>query len=338
MIYALIVVLVLLAAGLVYQSIGAWRDKVRHPPPGRMIKAGAQRLHVYETGEGDPTVVLEAGISATICNWQLIQPEIAKFTRVLSYDRAGLGWSDRARTPRTVSSIVDELHEMLLAADVPPPYVLVGHSFGGIVARLYTMRYPSEIAGIVLVDPVLLEEWHPLSRERKRMLIGGAVLSRWGGFLARLGVVRFTLNRLAGGRSRLPRAIGRAAASGQGLSTMERLIGEVRKMPKELWPAIQSHWSLPKTFASMGSHLAKMPESVSCIFDAPPLDVPVTMLTGVRSLTKWPSDGPARVSTNSSHIVAENSGHWIQLDEPDLVVEAIRSMVNRVREDATTLR
>jgi pimeloyl-ACP methyl ester carboxylesterase len=338
LIYFLIVVLALLAAGLLYQWLGVRRDAVRHPPPGRMVKAGAQRLHVYETGEGDPTVVLEAGISATICNWQRVQADIAKFTRVLSYDRAGLGWSDRARTPRTASQIVEELHKMLLTADVPPPYVLVGHSFGGIVARLYTMRYPGEVAGIVLVDPVLLEEWHPLSAERKRMLIGGALLSRWGGLLARFGVVRFTLARLARGKSALPRAIGRATSSGKGLATMERLIGEVQKMPRELWPAIVSHWSHPKSFASMGGHLAKMPESVASVIDAAPLDVPVTMLTGVRSLTKWPADGPARVSTNTTHIVAENSGHWIQLDEPLLVVEAVREMVSRVREGATSLR
>jgi pimeloyl-ACP methyl ester carboxylesterase len=338
LIYVLIVVLALTAAGLLYQLLGVRRDAVRCPPPGRLVKAGAQRLHVYETGEGDPTVVLEAGISATICNWQRIQPEIAKFTRVLSYDRAGLGWSDRARTPRTASQIVEELHEMLLTADVPPPYVLVGHSFGGIVARLYTMRYPGEVAGIVLVDPVLLEEWHPLSAERKRMLIGGAILSRWGGLLARFGVVRFTLARLARGKSALPRAIGRATSSGKGLATMERLIGEVQKMPRELWPAIVSHWSHPKSFASMGGHLAKMPESVASVIDAAPLDVPVTMLTGVRSLTKWPADGPARVSTNTTHIVAENSGHWIQLDEPALVIEAVREMVSRVREGATSLR
>ncbi len=327
-----------MAVGLLYQLLGIRRDAARCPPPGRLMKAGAQRLHVYETGEGDPTVGLEAGIAATICNWQRIQPEIAKFTRVLSYDRAGLGWSDRARTPRTVSQIVEELHEMLLAADVPPPYVLVGHSFGGIVARLYTMRYPDEIAGIVLVDPVLLDEWHPLSTERKRMLIGGALLSRWGALLARFGVVRFTLARLARGRSRLPRAIGRATSSRKGVAVMERLAGEVRKMPRELWPAIISHWSHPKSFASMGRHLANMPESVASVFDAPPLDVPVTMLTGVRSLTKWPPDGPARISTDTTHIVAENSGHWIQLDEPELVVEAVREMVNRVREGAASLR
>jgi pimeloyl-ACP methyl ester carboxylesterase len=338
LIYFLIVVIALLAAGLLYQLLGIRRDAVRHPPPGRLVKAGAQRLHVYETGEGDPTVILEAGISATICNWQRVQPEIAKFTRVLSYDRAGLGWSDRARTPRTVSQIVEELHKMLLAADVPPPYVLVGHSFGGIVARLYTMRYPNEVGGIVLVDPVLLEEWHPLSPERKRMLVGGALLSRWGGLLARFGVVRFTLARLVRGRSRLPRAIGRATSSGKGLATMERLVGEVQKMPRELWPAIVSHWSHPKSFASMGDHLAKMPESVASVIDAAPLDVPVTMLTGVRSLTKWPADGPARISTNTTHIVAENSGHWVQLDEPDLVIEAVREMISRVREGAISLR
>ena len=245
----------------------------RYPPPGRMLDVGGRRLHVYETGQGSPTVVLEAGIAATSLSWRPVQNEIAKFARVVAYDHAGYWGSDPGPKPRDARQVAQELHALLRRAELPPPYVLVGHSFGGIVARLYTMRYPNDVGGIVLVDPVLLEEWHPLSAERKRMLIGGALLSRWGGLLAKFGIVRFTLARLARGRSKLPRAIGRATSSGKGLATMERLVGEVQKMPRELWPAIISHWSHPKSFASMGDHLAKMPESVASVIDAAPLDV-----------------------------------------------------------------
>lgn len=330
--------LVAIAAGLTYQWIGLRRDALRFPAPGRMVQAGPHRLHVYELGEGVPPVVLEAGISATCVNWRRVQTEVAKFTRVLAYDRAGLGWSDPARTPRTAAQIVEELHAMLREAGVPAPYVLVGHSFGGLVVRLYALRYPGEVTGLVLVDPLRPREWHPITAEQKRMLIGGAFLSHWGALLARFGVVRFTLSRLGKGSNRLPRAIGRATSSGEGLATMERIIGEVRKMPQELWPAIQSHWCHPKSFASMGRHLSSLPESVGCILDTAPLDIPVTLIAGANSKTKWPAGELARVARDVNYVVAEHSAHWVQLDEPELVVDAVREMVTRARAGERSLR
>ena len=216
-------------------------------------------------------------------------------------------------------------------AAVPSPVVLAGHSFGGLVVRLYAIRYPQEVAALVLVDPLRPQEWHPLTNAQRRNLAGGALLSRYGALLARLGVVRFTLGRLAGGSRSLPRMIGRATSTGAGLATMERLVGEVKKMPQELWPSIMSHWCLPKSFASMGDHLTRLPESVASMIDAPALEVPVTILTGVESRTAWLPDEIQGLSTDVTHIVAEKSGHWIQLDEPEVVVDAIRDAVMRAR-------
>jgi pimeloyl-ACP methyl ester carboxylesterase len=330
--------LLLVAAGIVYQWIGLRGDAVRFPPPGRLVQAGPHRLHIYELGQGSPTVVLEAGISATSVNWRRVQTDVATFTRVLSYDRAGLGWSDPARTPRTACQITEELHEMLHTAGMRPPYILVAHSFGALVVRLYAMRYPGEVAGLVLVDPLRPQEWHPLSAEQRWNLRGGAFLSSWGSFLARFGVVRFTLARLARGSSGLPRFIGRATSTGAGLATMERLVGEVRKMPQELWPAIISHWCHPKSFASMSGHLAELPASVASVIAAEPLSVPVTILTGATSGTKWNPGELRGISTETSHIIAQKSGHWIQLDEPELVVDAVRELVTRMRERERSLR
>src|SRR5579859_6658823 len=118
----------------------------RYPPPGRMLDVGGRRLHVYETGQGSPTVLLEAGIAATSLSWRPVQDAIARFARVASYDRAGLGWSDAAST-LTLNQQVDDLHALL--AELPPPYILVGHSFGGLIIRAYASRYPSETAGLV---------------------------------------------------------------------------------------------------------------------------------------------------------------------------------------------
>ena len=322
----------LLASGLLYQWIGVRRDARLFPAPGLLIQGGAQRLHYYSMGQGSPTVILEAGISATCVNWRRVQNDMSQFTQVVSYDRAGLGWSDPALTPRNASQVVEELRELLRAAAVPSPYIMVGHSFGGLVVRLYAQRYPQDVAALVLVDPLRPQEWHPLTKEQGRNLAGGALLSRYGALLARLGVVRFTLARLAGGSRSLPRMIGRATSTGAGLATMERLVGEVKKMPQELWPSIMSHWCLPKSFASMGDHLARLPESVASMIDAPSLKIPVTILTGIESRTAWLPGEIQSLSIDVTHIVAEKSGHWIQLDEPEVVVDAIHDAVMRVRE------
>jgi len=330
--------LVAVAAGLTYQWIGIRRDATRFPPPGRLVQVGRHRLHLFEMGQGVPPVILEAGISATCVNWRQVQTEVAKFTRVLAYDRAGLGWSDTARTPRTATQMVEELHDMLRAAAIPAPYILVGHSFGGLMVRLYACRYPDEVAGIVLVDPLRPGEWHPISAEQRRMLAGGAFLSHWGGLLARFGVVRFTLGRVGKGSSALPRFMGRATSSGAGLETIERMIGEIRKMPQELWPAIQSHWCHSKSFASMGRHLASLPASVACLNGNAPLNIPVTLIVGAQSRTQWPSEELPLISSDLTYLVAQKSGHWIQLDEPALVVNAVRELVTRAREGERSLR
>lgn len=127
-----------------------------HPPPGQLIDVGGWRLHLRCTGvptAGQPTVILEAGIGAFSVDWALVQPQVAEFARVCSYDRAGSGWSDWGPHPRTLRQIVYELHTLLTQSGEQSPFVLVGASYGGWVARLYQLTYPAEVAGLVLVDP-----------------------------------------------------------------------------------------------------------------------------------------------------------------------------------------
>jgi pimeloyl-ACP methyl ester carboxylesterase len=289
----------------------------RYPPPGRMLDVGGRRLHVYETGQGSPTVLLEAGIAATSLSWRPVQDAIARFARVASYDRAGLGWSDAAST-LTLSQQVDDLHALL--AELPPPYILVGHSFGGLIIRAYAGRYPTEIAGLVLVDALRPEEWHPLSSEQRRTLARGVRLSRRGAMLARVGVVGWCLRSLLAGSRWLPKAVG-GAASGSGLTVMKRIAGEVGKMPREVWPMVAEHWSQPKSFLGMAAHFESLPESARDMCASAPLEgVPVIVLT--------PAGKPVLngVGGRVRHVVAERSGHWIHLDQPELVVEAVRSI------------
>src|SRR5712671_2476307 len=132
-------------AGAVYQAIGVWRDRRRFPPPGQLVRVNGGWMHIHATGEGTPTVVFESGMGASCLSWTLVQPQVAQFARAVSYDRAGHGWSDPAREPRTARQIAQELHTLLDATGLPGPYVLVGHSFGGYVNRAFAHLYRNEV-------------------------------------------------------------------------------------------------------------------------------------------------------------------------------------------------
>src|SRR5690606_34429958 len=133
-------------------------DRQAYPPPGQMIDVGGHHLHVDCQGEGDPTVVLEAGMSGWSTDWVLVQPEVAKTTRVCAYDRAGYGWSETGPRPRDSEQVATELHALLSEAGVTGDLILVGHSLGGLYTQYYARRYPEQVAGIVLVDAVHPEQ------------------------------------------------------------------------------------------------------------------------------------------------------------------------------------
>ena len=177
--------------GVVYQVLGTRKDARVYPPPGRLLGLGSHRLHLLESGRGSPTIVLEAGLMSTVLSWSDLQRELAGSFRVVSYDRAGLGLSDIGPMPRTADRIVDELHTLLERATIPPPYVLVGHSFGGLTMPLFAARFPDEVAGIVLVDPVAPAEWNPPSEHDLKLTRIGANVCRRAALLARFGLIRF---------------------------------------------------------------------------------------------------------------------------------------------------
>ena len=123
-------------------------------PPGRVVDIDGARLHINCTGTAEPAVILEAGLPGSSLDWTLTQPEVGKLTRVCSYDRAGFGWSSLRKQPRTGNQIAEDLHALLAAAGVPSPYVLVGHSMGGVYVRMFASKYPDQVIGMVLVDPI----------------------------------------------------------------------------------------------------------------------------------------------------------------------------------------
>src|SRR5262249_28852565 len=139
--------------GAVYQAIATQSDKRDYPPPGQLLDVGGYRLHLYCVGQGSPTVIFEAAADMMSVDWSWIQPEIAKKTRACAYDRAGMGWSDPGPEPRDANQVSTELHTLLTHAGIAGPYVLVGHSAGGLYVRVYAAHYPEEVVGMVLVDP-----------------------------------------------------------------------------------------------------------------------------------------------------------------------------------------
>ena len=183
--------LLLSLVGAVSQAVATSRDRRTYPPPGKMINVDGHRLHLHCTGYGSPTVILEAGNLGMSGHWVRVQQEVARLTRVCSYDRAGMGWSEARPGSRDASQISTELHSLLTGAGETGPYVLVGHSYGGLYALNYAGEYPGEVAGLVLLDSshpdqfTRTPEGQAMFRRTTRL---GAVLP----WLARLGIVRLT--------------------------------------------------------------------------------------------------------------------------------------------------
>ena len=306
------------------------------PPPGEFIGGCGHRLHVVCHGEGSPAVVLESGVAASSLSWARVQPGIAAFARTCAYDRAGLGWSDPASSPRTFARILDDLRAVVARAGTGPwitlgagsRVILVGHSFGSLVVRGYAARYPDQVAGLVLVDPPT--EWIEAVPERTRLIRRARQASAIGELLARMGVVRASLALLTGGHPGAPRAfvklLGRRASG-----TLERLVGEVRKLPPELYPAVQAHWCQPKCFRAMGEYLRVLDDeapAIAAIATRP--DIPVVVISGGH---QPPSEIAAHrrlaaASPHGRHLVATKSGHWINFDQPDVIVDAVRGLVS----------
>jgi pimeloyl-ACP methyl ester carboxylesterase len=185
--------LALAVIGAIYQAIATRIDQRTYPPPGELVNVGNHSVHIECVGEGGPTVILEAANGGMSAHWVRVHQQLAKSTRVCAYDRAGLGWSERGPEPRDARRVSGELHALLegAAGIGQGPYVLVGHSYGGLYARMYAARYSEEVAGVVLVDSSHPEQFtrSPEGRamyERARRM--GAVLP----FLTRLGVIRLS--------------------------------------------------------------------------------------------------------------------------------------------------
>lgn len=329
--WTLVGILVVLAiAGAAYQAIATNRDAQRFPQRGKSVDIGGFSLNLDCTGAGSPTVILESGLGAPAASWALVQPDVAKFTRVCSYDRAGYGWSDPSPLPHTSLAIVKELHALLLNAGVAPPYILVGHSFGGYNVRVYAGQYPDEVAGVVLVDsshedqkarmPAKLREWSEARQVRR--------LETFIPILIRLGIARFLLRHQ---------------------------FDEV-KIPQQMKDELLYLSLQPQFVRAVVAETSSFDESAQQVRAAGTLgDKPLIVLTAGRSLNLpdmpaaemqafraiWVNElqpSLARLSTSGQRIMVEKSDHLIPFEQPQAIVSAIRQVMETSTAPAATPR
>ncbi len=310
-----LVVSVLIAGALAKDGL-----RRRYPPAGRLVDVGGYRLHVRVEGEGAPTVVLDAGAGGVGLLWELVRPALARRTRVVTYDRAGLGWSAPSPRPRTADVMAEELHTLLTRAAIPGPYLLVGWSLGGSVVRQFAARYADTVAGLVLVDSAHEHQMRRLPQTLVRML--GAMTTPLRGLqaLARLGLLALNPALIpVDGANRLPADVvaairGRIASGGE---HVEALLAETAAVAAARTEPVRTLGDLPLIVLSHGQ--------------LPPEAVPPSLGPSVRA--EYEETWQAlqleltALSTRGRRIVAARSGHNIPLEEPELVIDAVHSLL-----------
>ncbi len=309
---SLLVLVFLAAVGFFYENISEARDRRFNLMPGKLVNVNGRKMHIDCIGEGSPTVILDSGLGDAYVSWRKVQPEIAKFTRVCSYDRAGLGYSESSSGPRTSSAMAEELHSLLQTAGIAPPYVLVGHSMAGYDVRLYASLYRNEEAGMVLVDASHPDQENRFPPELKNME---------GSWLREAEFLEYTMPL------GIPRLLGlcdedpvQRAADCNWHSAREA-VAELKAFPAS---AAQT--------AATGS-LGDMPLAVlSHDPDKPSTELPPDLAKPTNEAWQKMQEELAHLSSRGTQAVAKNSGHYIQADRPDMVVDAIRNVLNQARQ------
>ena len=333
-VFLILVALALLQAAL--QLLCVWIDGRKFRAPGTLISFPGRIVHVQQLGSGAPAIVLEAGIAASSLSWSLLQPRLAALTTTYSYDRAGLGWSTSAGRECTLQQMTDDLHEVVEALGVPRPYVLAGHSYAAYILRMYAQRFPDELAGIILVDPLTPEEWITPHRLQRWQIRRAVWFSRAGAALGSLGVIRFCLWLLQRGNNAVPRRVlGGFGANAK--DTVERILGELAKLPQETVRLIRERWNHPKFFLTMARYIQTLPACAAEVSGCDiPAHIPVTVISGAHQPRVRMAEHKAIAarSVHGQHVIAANSAHWVHLDQPGLIVEAFRAMVTKLKPES----
>lgn len=281
-------------------------------------------------------MIFDAALGASSISWSLVLPEVARVTTACAYDRAGMGWSEAGPLPRTASRLEGELHELLARSGVQPPYILVGHSFGGLVARLFAARHQDETAGLVLIEPALPEDWSTPVESDRKLIQRGVRVCRYGAAAARFGIAR-VIARLAALGALAPAWALVSLVSRGGLRRKDELIlAPMWKLPPESRRPLQHVWTQPRFFEALGSQIESICESAGEVAREgstfrPDLAL-VTISSAEASERRLHGDAAlARLSARGRHIVSTTGGHWVPLDDPRAVVDAIVELVEEIR-------
>lgn len=317
----MLVVLILVLGTAVAGAIAKSNLVKQYPIPGQLVDVGGYKLHINCVGEGSPTAILEAGLGDFSLLWAYVQPEVARFTRVCSYDRAGYGWSEPSPYPRTANTMVEELHALLVNAKVEGPYVLVGHSLGGVLVRGFAHNYPDEVVGMVLVESAHEEQFirYPESVLKVSQEIAGQF--RMFAFLSSTGVLALA-----------PQNIPNRGLPDDVLAQYRAILATTRYFETHLDELNALEGSYAEVLALHMTSFENLPLIVLSRghWDAIPL---LSDADNQRLWKVWQEMQSELValSSESKQIIAEQSGHHIQLDQPDLVIDAVRETVDAIR-------
>jgi pimeloyl-ACP methyl ester carboxylesterase len=309
---AVAVVLSIPLAGASYEALASAHDAGTYPAPGVLVDVDGRRMHLNCVGEGSPTIILDAGLGGSSLDWNLVQPELARTTRTCSYDRAGMGWSDPAPGRRTPEQIATELASLLDRAGIEGPYVLVAHSLAGKNARLFAMRQPEDVAGMVLIDPrhEYVDE-HTTDEEERTFRDNVAGQATQYSLARRLGIVRLFGSNLAG------------------VPAMEETVRRQIAIVATNSSAIEAS----------SAEAAERAGSDELLHAAPSLgQTPLIVLAAGQSMNepRW-AEAQRRMSVLSDRgrlIVAQGSSHAVEWDQAALVIATVREVVTEAQGDA----
>ncbi|KAA3662976.1 MAG: alpha/beta hydrolase [Chloroflexi bacterium] len=308
------VLAVLLLSGFGWQTAVSTQTHTNYPPPGNLIAVDCHTMHLYCIGEGSPTVVLESGLGETLLNWSKVQTETAVFTRTCSYDRAGFGWSEPVDDPVFSPQVADMLHTLLQNAGESAPYVLVGHSAGGIHVRNFAHQYPNDVAGIVLVDS---------SHDNQRAedpAEGNNPLLTLCQAIAPFGIVR-ALNLAEEGADANPHLTAEQQNTLIALTNQTHFCHATAN--EETAADTDMRQPHLKPLGDLHLTVLTATQTVNQLAD----EMPPELIAQVNELWTAKQLELVALSTNSTQILATESAHYIQYDQPELVIEAIQQMV-----------
>jgi pimeloyl-ACP methyl ester carboxylesterase len=293
--------------GAIYESVAEALDARNYPPTGQMVDVGGYHLHINCTGTGSPTVVIDAGWGDWSANWSWVQPEVAKTTQVCTYDRAGMGYSEAGSLPRNAKQFAKELHTLLHQANIPVPYVLVGHSLGGLSVRVFASNYASEVAGVVMIESMSPAQFSQSPTEKSPQQSPQPSGLSLPSALARIGLVRLLAEPL-GLKPALPLKAQKAFTA---FSVTPRSV---------------------QAWADEGSGMQESGVQARAVksFGSLPL---IVLSRGMDLDSDWQvmQSELLQLSSNSQQLIAEKSGHNLEIDQPEAAIAAIVKMVKQLR-------